>query len=118
MKNVLIFGATGATGKEVLRLALENGYKVTVVVRNKKMIEIENSRLTIVQGNVLESSSYDAVMAGMDGVISCLGQGTSTHATELYSKGINNIILAMQSAKVRRLLCISAGALVLQRKVR
>ena len=41
MLNVLIFGGTGRTGKEVLKQALALGHKVTVVVRSPEKVDIE-----------------------------------------------------------------------------
>lgn len=54
--SILIFGATGQTGKKVLRAALDTGARVTVFVRNDKRIPPElrgkDSKLTVKVGNL------------------------------------------------------------------
>lgn len=111
MEKLLVFGATGGTGREVVKQALNRGYEVTVIVRNPSSFNIQHPHLHIVQGNVLQPSTLAGSMRGIDAVISCLGVGSSTQPTTLYSGGIKNIITAMQMADVQRLICISAGAL-------
>jgi len=113
MKRILVVGANGATGIEVVKIALANGYRVSALVRNKSSIELRDSNLSVYEGDVLNITSFNTLLNEIDSVISCLGQGSSTRATELYSKGIRNIISAMSEAKVNRLVCISAGGLYL-----
>lgn len=38
MKHILLFGATGRTGIQVLKYALDKGYRVTALVRNPEKI--------------------------------------------------------------------------------
>lgn len=111
MKRVIVFGATGGTGKQVVKQALEIGYHLTVIVRNPAAFDIQHHELEIIKGDVLQSSTFEKELAGMDAVISCLGTGTSTKSTTVYSAGIENIISAMNKAGIKRLMCISAGAL-------
>lgn len=106
-----MFGATGGTGKQVVKQALEIGYHVTVIIRNPAAFDIQHHELEIIKGDVLQSSTFENELTGKDAVISCLGSGTSTKPTRVYSAGIENIISAMNKAGIRRLMCISAGAL-------
>jgi NAD(P)H-binding len=50
MKHILLFGATGRTGIQVLKYALDKGYRVTALVRNPEKITEESDRLTISKG--------------------------------------------------------------------
>ncbi|MDB5087525.1 MAG: family oxidoreductase [Mucilaginibacter sp.] len=111
MERLIIFGATGGTGQEVVKQALNNGHKVTIVVRHPLSFPLQHPQLKIVQGDVLQLSTFAPEMQGKDAVISCLGVGRSRAPTVLYSAGIENIISAMEMAGVNRLVCISAGAL-------
>ena len=52
--NILILGATGDTGKIILRRALEKNHKVTALVRSPQKLE-EHANLTIVKGSVLDA---------------------------------------------------------------
>jgi putative NADH-flavin reductase len=117
MERLIIFGATGGTGQEVVKQALNNGYKVTIVVRRPLSFPLQHPQLKIVQGDVLQLSTFASDMQGKDAVISCLGVGKSRKPTTLYSEGIQNIIAAMEMAGVDRLLCISAGALYVNKQM-
>jgi putative NADH-flavin reductase len=111
MKNILVLGATGGTGLEVVMQALASNYAVTAIVRDPAHMEIKNPYLTIVKGDVLSLPSIQDAFNGKDVVISCLGTGTSLKPTTIYSSGMQNILAAMKQANVNRLICISAGAL-------
>lgn len=111
MKKIIVFGATGGTGKEVVKQALEKGYEVTAVVRNPSRFDLQHQHLKIIKGDVLQTLTFEKEIAGKEAVVSCLGASSNTKPTTLYSEGIKNIISAMNKAKVKRIVCISAGAL-------
>jgi putative NADH-flavin reductase len=111
MKNIILFGATGGSGKQVVTQALERGYAVTAVIRNPASLAIHHSNLKVTRGDVLQSISFEKEIIGKDVVISCLGTGKDLKPTTIYSRGMENIISAMKNAGVGRLVCISAGAL-------
>lgn len=117
MEKLIVFGATGGTGREVVKQALDRGHEVTIIVRNPMSFSIQHPRLKIVQGDVLQSSTFALHMQGIDAVISCLGVRNSRQPTTLYSTGIKNIISAMTTANVQRLICISAGALYVNKEM-
>ena len=50
MKKIVVFGATGGTGKQVVEQALQAGYQVTVVVRNPAAFSRQHPQLEITQG--------------------------------------------------------------------
>lgn len=111
--KILILGASRGTGLLAVQQALAKGYDVTAIARNITAIEQEcrppaayNGEFRIVRGDVLEPSSFEQEMEGTDVVISSIGV-TNTRPTVLYSEGIANIISAMYSYKVSRLICIS-----------
>jgi hypothetical protein len=56
-KRLLIVGATGGTGRQLVAQALERGYTVTALVRNPAKLKLEHSQLTVIQGNVLDYDS-------------------------------------------------------------
>ncbi|MFN0188843.1 MAG: NAD(P)-dependent oxidoreductase [Bacteroidia bacterium] len=101
--EVILFGASGGTGKEVLLQALEQGHCVTAITRDPSKITIQSESLTVVQGDVL-SSNLDHFYRGKDAVICCLGAPANKAGT-LRSEGTKNIINAMKRANVNRLIC-------------
>lgn len=111
--KILILGASRGTGLLAVQQALAKGYDVTAIARNVAAIEQEckpptayTGKFRIVRGDVLEPSSFEREMEDTDVVISSIGV-TNTRPTVLYSEGIANIISAMYSHKVSRLICIS-----------
>jgi putative NADH-flavin reductase len=101
--KLLLFGATGGTGIQVLLQALEQGHYVTAIVRNPAKIAIQSEKLNILQGDVL-TSNLDLAFVEQDAVICCLGAPANKAGT-LRSKGTQNIIDAMKKANISRLIC-------------
>ena len=104
--KVLIIGATGATGKILMREALAQGHEVTALARNPSTVAPEDHRLRVVEGNALDVSSVEAAVIGQDAVLSALGT-RSARPTTLFSESTHNVIGAMDKHGVRRLVCIT-----------
>jgi putative NADH-flavin reductase len=102
--KILVFGATGGTGTQVVQQALDKGFEVTAFVRNPEKLKISNASLKVVQGDVLQQTSIDKIIGGHDAVICCLG-APAAKAGQLRSDGTKNIINAMQQNGVQRLIC-------------
>ena len=107
--NVVIFGATGGTGHEVLKILLRDGHFVTAIVRRPELLLIRHERLNIVEGDVLQKETFDEFMAGADIVVSCVG-ARARRPTGVYSQGVSGMISSMDKHRIRRIICISAGA--------
>src|SRR2546426_8941695 len=105
--RVLIFGATGRTGRELVRQALERGHEVTAFARNPSALPIRHERLQVVQGDILDKASIERAVAGQDAVISALGARTLRRSTVL-SEGTKNILKAMRKHGVNRFVCMSS----------
>jgi len=110
MKKIIVFGASGGTGKQVVHEALNAGYEVTVIVRNTEDYIFGHPLLKIIHGDVLEPETFKSVIAGKDAVVSCLGYH-KREPTTVFSEGITNIMKAMQAEGVKRLICLSNGAI-------
>jgi putative NADH-flavin reductase len=115
MKKIIVFGATGGTGRHVVEQALHKGHWVTAVVRNTTALALQHERLEIIKGDVFQPHTFERAIAGKDAVISCLGIQKRAPTT-VYSEGVGNIVKAMRAAGVRRIICLSAGAVVVPPK--
>lgn len=115
MEKIIVFGATGGTGKFVVEQALEAGHHVTVFVRNPDSFTIRHPNLEKIKGDVFQPFTFENAMKEKDVVVSCLGT-QKREPTTVYSEGISNITNAMQKAGVNRILCISAGAVIVPPK--
>ncbi|MBC7975522.1 MAG: NAD(P)H-binding protein, partial [Myxococcales bacterium] len=100
--RVLIVGATGGTGRQLVTQALERGYSVTALVRDPSKLQVDHPQLTVVQGDVLDEGSLEAAMRGQEAVLSALGHTRYFYPTRILSEGTRNILGAMETHGVRR----------------
>ncbi len=105
--KILVFGSTGATGKEIIKQALKMGYEVSAFARNPEKITLKDKNLSIIKGNILDYNSVEKAFQSHDAVISALGI-RSLKKNNTISSGINNIIKAMYKQNIKRFICISA----------
>jgi putative NADH-flavin reductase len=104
-KKILILGATGGTGRQLVAQALERGYTVTALVRNPSKLQIEHPNLRIVQGDVLDYPSVESAARGQEAVVSALGHKRYFGPSRILSEGTKNILRAMEGNGVPRFIC-------------
>jgi putative NADH-flavin reductase len=105
--HLAIFGSTGPTGRALVWQALDKGHDVIALARDPAALDATAARLEVVRGDVLDRTSFDGVLSGVDAVLSAIG----THGrqpTRVYSMGAANIRDAMHHAGVQRFVGISA----------
>lgn len=105
--KVLIFGASGATGREVVKKALDRGYSVHAFVRNPVKFEIRHANLDLIVGDVTDPAPVERAVKGSYAVVSALGSGNSLRSHPALSDGIPNIIRSMERAGVHRFVYLS-----------
>lgn len=103
--RLLIFGATGGTGRELVRQALERGHSVTAFARDPAALD-QPDGLEGVTGDVLDPVAVERALTGHDAVLCALG-GPATRPGTVRSQGTRNIVRAMESDGTRRLICQS-----------
>lgn len=107
--KILVLGATGPTGQQVVTQALGQGHSVTAFVRNPARLSITDDRLRVVVGDATRDTSNVAeAVRGQDAVVSALGRGKSLTSDHLIERSIEVIVPAMERAEVRRLILVSA----------
>jgi putative NADH-flavin reductase len=106
--RVLIVGATGGTGRELVAQALERGLAVTALVRQPSALRVEHPRLSVMRGDVLDYPSVEAAMQSQEVVLCALGHKQFFRPTRILSEGTRNILRAMETHGVRRLVCETA----------
>lgn len=103
--RVLVIGATGGTGRQLVAQALERGLTVTALVRDPAKLTITHARLTAVKGDVLDEASVNDAMRGQEAVLCALGHRRLLGPTSILSQGTRNLLRAMQAHGARRLVC-------------
>ena len=109
--NILILGATGRVGGQLVTYGLQDRHHVTVLVRTPEKIAINNANLTIIQGNVLNKDDIVRAMHGIDVVISAL----NTDGTTTLSASMPLIIEAMENEGIQRIITIGTAGILQSR---
>ncbi len=104
--KLVIFGATGTIGRQVVEQALEQGHTVTAFARNPAKLDLQHPQLTRYPGDVMDLPAVEQAVRGQDAVVCVLGSGKKLTGT-IRSAGTRQIIQAMENVGVRRLICQS-----------
>ena len=104
--NVVVFGASGRTGRLVVKAALDKGHHVTAFVRTPAKLGFSHPELDLVKGDAISPTDVDRAVEGSDAVVSVLGQAQDSPA-DICSVGVKNIVDSMKKFGVTRLICLS-----------
>ena len=105
--KIVIFGAAGGTGRDVVEQALAKGHEVTAFDRHPEALTIEHPKLKIFQGDIFNEAQVEDAIKEQDAVICVLGVKPTT-TIPVCSVGTQHIIAAMQKTGVKRFICQSA----------
>jgi putative NADH-flavin reductase len=107
--KIVIFGATGYSGKEIFKEALAQNHQVTILVRNSKAVSVKDKNLTVIEGNVLDSKIVNSILQNQEAVIQCLGVGGKGDGkpTTFISDATKIIVTEMKKTNVNRLVAMS-----------
>jgi putative NADH-flavin reductase len=105
--KLVIFGAAGASGRELVNQALEQGHEVTAFARNAAAVPAGGPKLRVVQGDALDAARVAEAVAGQDAVLFAIGINRRSTMT-VCADATRNIIAAMNEHHVRRFVVLSA----------
>jgi putative NADH-flavin reductase len=114
--NVLIFGATGGTGRELVKQAATLGHEVTAFVRDPTKLENTSENCRVYTGNVADRLSVEQAAVSQDAAISALGSRMLRTRSQELALGIHNILAALEKSHVRRFIYLSADTVSEARK--
>lgn len=109
--RIAVFGATGRSGMPLVEQALERGHDVTVLARSKaKAADVLPStrRLTVIEGDILDTVAVDKVVQGADAVVNVAGHVKGS-PTDLQQRAISEVLTAMANHGVRRLVTLTGA---------
>jgi putative NADH-flavin reductase len=104
--KLIIFGATGGTGRQILKQALEAGHEVTAFVRNPHALATKRSKLKVMQGDAMDNRRVSQGIDGQDAVLFAIGINRRSTMT-VCADSTRHIIEGMKDG-VRRFICLSA----------
>ena len=97
--KLLILGATGPTGRELVKQALAAGHEVAALVRGPATID----RVEVIRGDATDAAAMANAIRGRDAVLSALGTGKSFKSGDLMTRVTPHLVSA------KRLLFVSAA---------
>ena len=107
-RKILVLGATGGTGQQVIVQALQQGHDVTALVRVPQRLTITRDRLRVITGSLTDEQALTDAVRGQAAVISTLGVRRSFTSGGLIAQSMPRIVRAMQDHGVLRLIFTSA----------
>jgi putative NADH-flavin reductase len=109
MRQITIFGASGKVGRQVVALALQQGYRVVAFVHSQDPFAA-NDKLKVVKGDIRDRAAVAAALSGSSAAISTLGSW-GTRNKNVVTTGMRAIIPAMEQIGITRLVTVTgAGA--------
>jgi len=92
--NVIVAGATGGVGPEVVTQALAAGHHVTAYLRNPAKLAVTHSDFTVITGELTDRDAVRRAVHGADAIISALGP--SLDRTVIWiAQGLLAVVLLM-----------------------
>ena len=78
MKAIAVLGANGRTGIEIVKQALEKGWVVKALVRDKQKIKLANPNLQVIEGNPMRFEDVVKAVKETDAIYVALNIGRKT----------------------------------------
>src|SRR5216684_349600 len=97
--KMIVLGATGGTGLEIVRQAIEHGHSVTAFVRSPERLKPFQDRITVTQGDLLNNAELERVIQGHDAVVS--GFGPRVPVSKADANLLQQFAVALTSAMLR-----------------
>ena len=105
--RLLILGATGPTGRNLVDQALGAGHEVTALARNTFRLPDAHPRLAVAVGDATDTRTLEDAMRGKDAVLSALGAGNSLRS-QIASCAMAALIPAMRARALNRVIFLSS----------
>src|SRR5438132_13747169 len=98
--KVVIFGATGQTGRLLTERGVAKGHQVTAFARDPARLDLPNGSVRVIQGDVLDSAALHRAVAGQEAVFVGLGTATRRGPPQVLPQGTRHILAATERAAV------------------
>ena len=111
--KLVVLGATGGTGLEVVKQALKRGHSVTAFVRSPERLAAYQDSITIRKGDLLNGAELARALEGNDAVISAFGPRIpiAKEDSDLLRRFAAVLVKSMREAEVRRVVVESVAFL-------
>jgi putative NADH-flavin reductase len=111
--KILLLGATGRTGKQIIVEAIKRGHSITAIVRDPS--KLKDYQISIIKGTPYDLETVEQAIPGCEAVINTLNISRKTDnpwarltaPKDLISRSASNAISAMKKAGLKRYIAIS-----------
>jgi putative NADH-flavin reductase len=103
--KLVVLGATGGTGLEIVRQSIERGHQVTAFVRNPERLKSFGEAIRVIHGDLLNHSALASAIRGHDAVLSAFGprypvSKSEAHLLERFAVALTNAMLEVGVKRV------------------
>ena len=111
--KILLLGATGRTGIQIIEEALKRGHRISAIARDPDKLKDYNIEIT--QGTPYDYETVENAIAGCEAVINTLNVSRKTDSPwaplrapkDIISKSAYNTIKAMEKVGIKRFIALS-----------
>jgi putative NADH-flavin reductase len=107
--KIVVLGATGGTGLELIKLALERNHSVTAFVRSPERLNGFDGSIEVIKGDLLSRSELESAIKGHDVVLSAFGPREDRG--RVWRQSAVALAEAMERSGVRRVVALSVAFL-------
>ena len=100
--ELLVFGASGKTGRQVVEQALSRHHVVRAFVRQPAKLALDHPNLSTVRGDIEDATAVKRALVGQQTVISCLGAPSPFRRYPALTDGIRCILAALSGTPSTR----------------
>jgi putative NADH-flavin reductase len=111
--KLVVLGATGGTGLEIVKQGIASGHSITALVRSPDRLKQFGDRISIKQGDLLNTADLEQAIQGQDAVLSAFGPRVPIAKADanLLHRFAIALTGATQRAQVRRVVVESVAFL-------
>ncbi|HEY2825347.1 MAG TPA: NAD(P)H-binding protein [Gemmatimonadales bacterium] len=114
--NIVVFGASGATGREIVAQGIQQGHTVRAFVRTPGKLTLTHQRLTVAAGDITDPRAVERAVGGRQAVLFALGAANPVPPYPPLTEGLRSLLHAMGLAAVHRLIYLSSNAVSASRQ--
>lgn len=111
--QITILGASGQVGYATLKEALNQGYTVKVLVRSPEKLGELQEKVTVIKGDLLDSTAVDQALQGSAVVVNAAGGVKEPDQYEKFKKIAHILVEKMNQHNITRLVNISGAVMAL-----
>lgn len=105
--KILVVGGTSGIGRQVVERGLARGHTMTALARRPQRLNLDDERLRVVQGDILNPASMITALSGHDAVVVTVSVPPGFEPVTMFSEGIRNVLRAASAAAAVRVIAVT-----------